>query len=303
MLLGYYIPNGEYNNALIDAFENLIGKRAAIIHFGQGWGNQYPDFPATLLSNLRARGSIPMLNWGSWAPPYNRDQPAYKLSNIIRGDFDGYLATWARAAKEWGHPFFLRFDHEMNGDWYPWSESVNGNSAGEYVTMWRHVHDIFTAAGASNVVWVWSPNVVEGYPITGLYPGSAYVDWLAMDGYNYGASESWSTWKSFAQLFGNTYNQLAQLGGQPMMIAETGCTEIGGSKPAWFTDMLTTQLRAGRWPRLKALVYFDWNAGAENRDWPIESSPAATDAWRAGIADAFYAANEFASITTIPTNP
>ena len=47
----------------------------------------------------------------------------------------------------------------MNGNWFPWSEGVNGNQAGEYVTAWRHVHDIFTAVGATNVTWVWCPNV------------------------------------------------------------------------------------------------------------------------------------------------
>jgi len=31
----------------------------------------------------------------------------------------------------------------MNGKWQPWSIGVNGNTAAQYVTAWRHAHDIF----------------------------------------------------------------------------------------------------------------------------------------------------------------
>ena len=50
----------------------------------------------------------------------------------------------------------------MNGNWFAWMEGVNGNQPGEYVAAWRHVHDIFTAVGATNVSWVWCPNVDPG---------------------------------------------------------------------------------------------------------------------------------------------
>ena len=53
-----------------------------------------------------------------------------------------------KQAADWGHwPFFLRFDWEMNGFWFPWNEGVNGNKPGEFVAAWRHVHDIFTEVG------------------------------------------------------------------------------------------------------------------------------------------------------------
>ena len=40
-------------------------------------------------------------------------------------------------------PLVIRLDHEMNGNWYPWSEDQAYNSPGEYVAMWRHVVDRF----------------------------------------------------------------------------------------------------------------------------------------------------------------
>src|SRR6266496_1414193 len=73
----------------------------------------------------------------------------------------------------------------MNGNWNPWSEQVNGNKSGQFVLAWRHVHDIFTAQGVTNVTWVWSPNIdfSNSVPLRKLYPGNSYVDWIAMDGY------------------------------------------------------------------------------------------------------------------------
>ena len=78
---------------------------------------------------------------------------------MIAGRYDEYIREFAEEARAWGHPFFLRFNWEMNGDWFPWSEGVNGNPSGEYVAAWRHVHDIFAAVGATNVTWVWCPFV------------------------------------------------------------------------------------------------------------------------------------------------
>ena len=69
------------------------------------------------------------------------------MRHVIDGTYDGYIRYFAQKAKEWGHPFFLRFNWEMNGFWFPWSEGVNGNKSGEFVAAWRHVHDIFTAEG------------------------------------------------------------------------------------------------------------------------------------------------------------
>ena len=87
-------------------------------------------------------------------------QPAYRLSRIIDGDYDQYIKSWAEGIKALGFPIAIRFAHEMNGTWYPWCERTNGNRPGQYVRAWRHVHDIFSEVGATNVTWVWSPNII-----------------------------------------------------------------------------------------------------------------------------------------------
>ena len=55
-----------------------------------------------------------------------------------------------------------------------------------FVAAWRHIHDLFDAAGATNVIWVWNPNIINPVPgvqLEPLWPGGSYVDWVGMTGY------------------------------------------------------------------------------------------------------------------------
>jgi len=289
----------------MDRFEAQAGKRVSIVHWGQPWyrnGLPQPFYPNDYAA-VRNRGAIPMVNWNSWEASAGGapDQPAFRLREIIDGRYDAYIRSWATGARDWGKPLFLRFNHEMNGTWYPWSEARNGNGAGEYVQAWRHVHGIFRAVGATNVTWVWSPNTV--YPgsiaLASLYPGDAYVDWVAMDGYNWGTNPiKPSGWRTFFEVFRPTYDALVALAPtKPIMIAETGSSEWGGSKAAWIADGIGTRL-ATDFPRVRALVWFDWNA--EGMDWVIESSASAQAAFASAIADPRYTTNEFAGLTASP---
>jgi hypothetical protein len=288
----------------LSLFEQHAGKGVSIVHYGQFWraGSAFQPFYPADHQRVRDHGAIPLVDWNPWdanaggAP----DQPDFALSRIAAGDFDAYIASWAAGARDWGHPLLLRFAHEMNGDWFPWSEARNGNSAGDYVAAWRHVHDVFASVGATNVSWVWSPNAVYAgsLPLAGLYPGDAYVDWVAIDGYNWGIHPSRpDVWRSFADIVGPTYDALGALApGKPVMIAETGSTEHGGSKAGWISDALS-QIPE-RFPRIRALVWFNWDA--DGIDWSIESSPSARAAFRAGIADPAYAGSEFSALSGAP---
>jgi hypothetical protein len=174
--------------------------------------------------------------------------------------------------------------------------------------MWRHVHDLFEAEGATNVTWVWSVNIE--YPgssdLLGLYPGDAYVDWVAMDGYNWGTNPAKpDTWKSFSEVFTQTYNRLGQIApNKPVMLSEFASTEYGGSKADWITDALDVQLQ-NNFPRVDAVVWFNVNAyeGGGRMDWIIESSTSAQNAFSAGFGSSYYAANDFSNLNTSPIQP
>ena len=277
----YGFEDAPFDVRTIAAFESDAGKRVSIVHWGEPWywGAQggYMPFRRDMAERVRQRGSIPMINWNSWDLGRGGalDQPDFRLSEIIAGRHDAFIRGWARDARAWGYPLFLRFDHEMNGDWFPWSERVNGNAAGEYARMWRHVKAIFDAEGATNVTWVWAPNVVfaAAIPLASLYPGDAAVDWTGVSGYNWGSNpaQPGAVWQSFAQVHRATYDALRALApSKPIMIAETASTEIGGSKAAWITDALKAQLPTS-FPQIRAVLWFNWNVPARQDPKPSGS--------------------------------
>lgn len=305
--------NPPWNTTAIDIFEQNAGKNVSILHWGQSWWHcngvceyQLFDLQKGEYDAVRRRGTIPLVDWASYdyAAPDLVYQPQFSLSTIIAGQHDEYIRQWAAQAKAWGHPFFLRFNWEMNGDWFPWSERVNGNRPGEYVQAWRHVHDIFQEVGADNVTWVWCPNVVgpETIPLDTLYPGDDYVDWVCMDGYNTGEHPSRSgRWQTFEELFTKTYYALQVLAPtKPIMIAEFASTEVGGSKADWIKDALTRAVPEV-FPKIQAVVWFNWNV--RGIDWAIESSADAQKAFAESIASRYYAKNRFSQLEISPIPP
>jgi beta-mannanase len=302
----YGTGDAPYDPRAIDMFEAHAQKRTSIVAWGQSWytnGHTQP-FEAADYETVRLRGGIGLVDWEPWDSCCGANQSNWRLSAVINGTYDAYIRQWATDARAYGHPFFVRMGEEMNGTWYPWSEEANGNYPGEFVQMWRHVHDIFTQVGASNVTWVWNPNREwdSSQPLEGLYPGAAYVDWVALDGYNWGNNPSkGDVWTSFTGVFGPSIDHLTQLApGKPIMIAETASTEDGGSKADWITDALSTQLPL-HYPQIKALVWFNWNA--DSMDWVIETSSAAQNAFVHAIAAPYFAPNNFANLPPGPVQP
>lgn len=294
---GIYVQESPGDLTALEAFEHEVNKKSAIVMLFQGWGSTdgEQNFQTTWMDNVRNHGSLPLITWEPWKPlPYPQavNQPAYTLQNIINGHFDNYISKWARDSKAWNHPYFLRFAPEMNGDWIPWAEQVNDNKQGEFVQAWRHVHDIFTANGVHNVTWVWCPNiyVADSPPLRELYPGDAYVDWVGMDGYNWGATPK-HQWRTFSQVFKPTYDEILSITSKPMIVAETGSAEQGGSKANWITDAYTVEIPY-LFPKIKAIIWFNEKV---QRDWRIESSPSAESAFAKAIQSNFYLSNSFSS--------
>jgi Glycosyl hydrolase family 26 len=283
--------------------EAMLGKSMSLIHFMAPFahcsssGCSYYRFPAEQLETIRRHGAIPFFSWSSQSIPSKLDEPDFELSDVIEGRFDDFIRQWAKEARRWGHPFFLRFDWEMNGDWFPWGEGANGNRPGEYVAAWRHVHDIFSEVGATNVTWVWCPNVDIGGTLgdlSSLYPGDSYVDWAGLDGYNSGSNPGKDDhWRSFDEIYSRTYRELVQriAPGKPIAIGEIGSSEQGGSKAQWISEML--RALPARYPRIRALVWLDKYEG--ELDWPIETSQGAVAAFRAGLRNPAYAGARFSS--------
>ena len=275
---GVGTPGGPLASAELDEAASLAGEAPSIVLSYKDF-NQAP--PITELDAVRGRGALTLLTWEPWSWGGGADQPAYALAGITAGNFDPYLRQWGQALAAWGHPVMLRFGHEMNGNWYPWSEGVNGNGPGDYAAAWRHVHEVVAAAGATNITWVWNPNVPYSgsTPLDGLYPGAAYVDAVALDGYNWGTSATWSSWISPPELFGQGLSELRRLApGKQALVAETSSAEQGGSKADWNTA-LVSYLAAQ--PDVTGMVWFNFN---KETDWRINSSASSATALAAALA-------------------
>jgi hypothetical protein len=300
----------------VSAFEGVVHKGLSLIGLASpfaecpaGRSCTFFPFPTQAMENARAYGAIPVLSWASQATPYVPGQignPEFQLSDVIAGKYDSYIGQFATEARDWGHPFFLRFNWEMNGNWFPWSEGVNGNNPGEFVAAWRHVHDIFAAVGATNATWVWCPyadsNKKRFSSIRPLYPGDSYVDWTCMDGYNWGkAPVNPHPWKSFTKIFEPTYTALTTKVAphKPVLLGEMASGTAGGHKGAWIREMFADL--PTRFPRVRGLVWYD--AIDRGIDWPIETSAAATSAFSSGVRKGIYVGNRFAGLTESPIRP
>jgi len=300
-----------WDMAALAQFEAMAGKSSSLVHFMAPFAEcsssdcSYYEFPTKEMEGIRNQGAIPFFSWSSQSIPSSLDQPNFQLADVISGAHDSYIREWASEAKQWGKPFFLRFNWEMNGNWFPWAEGVNGNQPGEYVAAWRHVHDIFTAVGATNATWVWCPNVDPSkkmQDLGSLYPGDQYVDWTSLDGYNWGTNPANpDRWRSFGELYDSTYHEIVDTiaPAKPMVIGEVGSTEHGGSKAAWIEEMLR-QLPT-EYPKIRGLVWFE--KFDDDMDWPIETSTAATSAFAAGIQSASYLGDQFGNLGAGPIQP
>jgi hypothetical protein len=240
--------------------ERRVGRRLEIASSFLAWNEPFPN---RLHELERDAGRRPLVAW--YAPD--------DLAAIAAGDSDELLRTRAADCRAFGAPLFLRWGAEFNGAW-----NIAYGKQRQFVAAWRHIVRTFRSEGATNVRFVWCPFASDVRRASdddwrGYYPGDAYVDWIGMDGYNWGTTRSWSSWQSFATIFGPLYRDATRR--KPVMVCELGSAEHGGDKAAWIADM-GRQL-AGPFHRVRGLVWFDVN---KETDWRIDSSPSALAAFR-----------------------
>ncbi len=276
-LFGAHAPPAPYEG--MSAFEEL--ERAVgpldVVHLFQPWAGYAGNFHPDWLRTAAQGGRTVLLTWEPWDLAGGVEQPAYTAARIASGDHDAHIRRWADGLANLGLPIYLRPLHEMNGTWYPWAAGAPGGSPEAVVEAWRHIRDLFAAAGAIQVRWVWSPYSVDvptGNRFEACYPGHDAVDVLGIDGYNWGAGRpEYGGWRGVDEVFGSAYERLTRLGPQPVWIAEVGCSPNGGDKAGWVADLLAPD----RFPRRCATVWFHIN---KEEDWLLTSPPAAAHAWR-----------------------
>jgi hypothetical protein len=268
-LLGLY-----YGDASIAATTTKLGRALPLHLTYYAWNDDWTQ--GATKSDLSA-GRIPFVNWELYDG---------NLDEIIAGTDDSMVSQRASDAKKLGGKLFLDFGAEMNGDWSPWSGALNGQSSAKYLAAYRHVHDLFVAAGATNVIWAFCPNVTDEPRETwnqalNYYPGDDYVDWTCVDGYNWGTAGD--GWQTFLEVFRDIYPKLASKN-KPIIIGEMASAEGGGDKAAWIAQIIPAL--KSNFPMIKGLVWFDVN---KETDWRISSSTASEAAFKTMANDPYFA--------------
>jgi len=203
-----------------------------------------------------------MITWEPWDATL---KTPIDYDRLLQGEYDKYITDFANYIKFFEAEVFLRFAHEMNGNWYPWSGSKIG--ADKYKEIYKYIKDIFDSSGVKNVKWVFSVNCedvpnIKDNNFLNYYPGNTYVDYIGIDGYNWGNTQSWSKWITFRDLFEEVYNKTRKVLKKPILISEFSSTSKGGDRVKWIRsamqDMKTFE-------EIKGFVLFnenkevDWN--------------------------------------------
>lgn len=248
-----------YGNVV--SLEQRLGRRLDLVTRYYGW-TQLPfdqadralrDGGRLLLVDVRAR-NFTTDRYVSWP-------------SIAAGDHDGYLRQIATRAREFGTKVFFSFHQEPE---YELERDLGDlGTPADYAAAYRHIRDVFDAAGATNVVWVWWVmgylGVASWYPA--LYPGDAYVDWISWDPYDFNACRGQGE-KTPAATIGPFYDWLTEnrLGdGKPLMLSEYG--SHGTDRGDWYRGL--AQALPDR-PRIKAIV--QWNSRVGDCDTRVTSS-------------------------------
>jgi hypothetical protein len=176
-------------------WSTLTGVKPQLLMSFQAWC-QRPS-PARLLAEDRAKHvSMALITWEPWCPtprglPARQEgarQPAFSNAAIAAGRLDSYIRSYADAVRDSGITVYIRYAHEMNGNWYPWRWNPR-----IYVKAWRHVVTIFREQHATNARFVWAGlwragqvTAPEIRHLLAYWPGRSYVDDIGTTAINFG---------------------------------------------------------------------------------------------------------------------
>ena len=197
--------------------------------------------------NTRMINLMPNSNWATIAAA----QPgSATYNNLVR---------WGNALKARGTPVWLAFSHEPEAHA---SRSLGSNT--QFIAAFRKVVTVIRSTGARNVQFVWqmtsyafqtSPSDARYAPK--WYPGSAYVDLVGADPYNwYTCGSGRGQWAELSQVATAALNY-AKAQGKGLVLAEFG-SQRDPRRAQWLRN-------AGAWARansgtIKGMFYFDFGS-------------------------------------------
>ena len=233
-----------------------------------------------------------LVSWEPWKPvpaglgvsEQFRPQQGYRNRDIAAGAQDEYILRFARSLATFQGRVDLRYAHEMNGTWYPWSHDPIA-----YRRAWRHVVGLFRSVGARNVRFVWSVNpslylsqASWRRSVRVYWPGRRYVDAVGSTMINFGGAKRYPVRRFVPRL-----RALRAMYRKPVLLTEVNTARRG--RVRWLKD-LRRMLR--RTPWVRSVAWFQRESrgqvqinGTGRLDWDVRTDPAAAAVLRGIIAD------------------
>lgn len=256
-----FVLRGIFNPIVDDGFsivsnaqKMLPQKQSNIISLYTSWNSPFEEELFKKIDSIHLINAIPLVTWEPWQTYllHKNDSDRHVFKNILKGNYDAYILQFAQRIKATNAPVFLRFAHEFDNPFYPWSQK-GGNTADDFKSAWIHVHNLFDSVGTKNTVWVWNPwnpETIEAY-----FPGKEYIDWIGLDILNYANVNPDKKDYSFSQLY-ESYKQSPLLrAGVPVMIAEMGCIGTDAAKKQWLQNAFNDI--QNKYNEIKSFVLFN----------------------------------------------
>jgi mannan endo-1,4-beta-mannosidase len=227
-----------------------------------------------------------LVSWEPWRPVPDelgvaeqfRPQPGYRNADIAAGAQDAYIARFARSLATFRGRVDLRYAHEMNGTWYPWSHDPVA-----YRRAWRRVVRRVRPQ-AKNVRFVWSVNPSLYLStrrwrrsVRVYWPGRRFVDAVGSTMINFGGVKRYTV-----NRFAPRLRALRRLFHKPVQLTEVNTVRRG--RLAWLRS-LARLLR--RTPWIRSVAWFQHRSrgqtqidGAGRLDWDVQRDRRAATALR-----------------------
>ncbi|MET3721846.1 MULTISPECIES: glycosyl hydrolase [unclassified Arthrobacter] len=208
-------PSGAWFGVNLDLNAKPLASFAADLGHKPAVSVSFAGFPYTAEERVHLQQAVDQIRTGGQMMLLTLE-PMNGLA-AVTDDAIAALAADLATFNNDGVPVIVRFAHEMNGSWYPWSQQPAA-----YVDAFTRVADaVHTRAPGSAMMW--APNYGGGYPFAGgqfeakpgtadfaaldtdddgaltmaddsyapYYPGDAAVDWVGMSLYHWGARYPW----------------------------------------------------------------------------------------------------------------
>jgi beta-mannanase len=237
---------------------------------------------------------------------------------VIGGEFDKYIAEVGDKILAflngpdgvWGtgddRRMYIALSTEMNGNWRVWY-----GAPARFIAMYRKMVDILRSRipqdgnTRTRLQFIWTINHKDvpgkakgGYRAEQFYPGHKYVDWVGVDGYNWGIGKDlgwWSPVKVFKSIFG----RLRKVGrGKPLAVVELGTSaqvKAGKFNVKKKNQWIKSSFKYFGKSRVRMVIFFnenkerDWeNIGVTSKGDKKNSGYRYFSAWLKGLRNKFF---------------